>query len=178
MSIQRTALIAAPVVAALAVASATIRATPQAPSTDITASLLAEVHELRVAMERSASVAPRVQLTLARLNIQEQRTVSLSAQLDQVRQEQTRSSLETRKLASALEEVEKALQTTLDAPQRRGYEFEGQGLKRQIAQQAAVEERLRSREAEAAQLLAAEQSRWVDLNTKLDELERLLGPIR
>jgi len=178
MSIQRPALIAAPVLLALAVATATIRATPQAPSTDITASLLAEVHELRVAMERSASVAPRVQLTLARLNIQEQRTVSLSAQLDQVRQEQTRSSLETRKLAGELEGVEKARQTTLDDRQRRGYEFEEQELKRRIAEQAAVEERLRSREAEAAQLLAAEQSRWVDLNAKLDELERLLGPIR
>lgn len=29
-----------------------------------------------------------------------------------------------------------------------------------------------------AQLLAAEQARWVDLNVKLDELERLLGPVR
>jgi len=37
---------------------------------------------------------------------------------------------------------------------------------------------LRARETEAAQLLAAEQSRWVDLNSKLDELERLLGPVR
>ena len=159
MSIQRPALIVAPVLLALAVATATIRATPQAPSSaDITAALLAEVHELRVAMERSATVAPRVQLTLARLNIQEQRTVALSAQLDQVRQEQTRSGLETRKLAGELEDVEKALQTTLDAPQRRGYEVEQQELKRKIAQQAALEDRLRSREAEAAQMLAAEQS--------------------
>src|SRR5436189_4754427 len=33
--------------------------------------LLAEVHELRLAMERSATVAPRVQLTLARLRSEE-----------------------------------------------------------------------------------------------------------
>ena len=35
-----------------------------------------------------------------------------------------------------------------------------------------------TREAEAAQLLSAAQARWIDLNTKLDELERLIGPAR
>jgi hypothetical protein len=51
-------------------------------------------------------------------------------------------------------------------------------MKRRLAQQAAIEDRLRTRETEAAQLLSAEQGRWVELNSKLDELERLLGPVR
>jgi len=41
-----------------------------------------------------------------------------------------------------------------------------------------MEEHLRARENEAAQLLNTEQARWIDLNAKLDELERLLGPVR
>jgi len=86
--------------------------------------------------------------------------------------------LETKKLSSELEDVQKALQTSLDPSQRRGREFEEQGLKRKLGQQAAIEDRWRGREADAAQLLSAEQSRWIDLNSKLDELERLLGPVR
>jgi hypothetical protein len=179
MSIRQSLLLIAFVCLVLAFAARTLRATPQtAPATDLTAALLAEVHELRLAMERSATVAPRVQLTLARLNIQEQRTVVLSRQLDQTRQEQANALLETKKLSSELEDVQKALQTSLDPSQRRGYEFEEQGLKRKLGQQAAIEDRLRGREADAAQLLSAEQSRWIDLNSKLDELEQLLGPVR
>jgi len=178
MSIQRPALVIALACLALAIVSATIRATAQTSPTDTTAALLGEVHELRLAMERSAAVAPRVQLTLARLNIQEQRTGALSAQLDQVRQEQTRTSLETKKMASELEDVQKTLQTTIDASQRRGLELEEEGLKRKLRQQAALDDQLRNRESETTQLLAVEQSRWVDLNAKLDDLERLLGPVR
>jgi hypothetical protein len=129
-------------------------------------------------MERSATVAPHVQLTLARLNIQEQRTVVLGRDLDQIRLQLASASLETRKLAGELEDVQKALPNASDASQRRGFEFEEQGLKRKLAQQAAIEDRLRGREADAAQLLSVEQSRWIDLNSKLDELERLLGPVR
>jgi len=178
MSIPRVFAIAS-VCVVLAFSARTLRATPQtAPATDVLPALLAEVHELRLAMERSATVAPRVQLTLARLNIQEQRTVVRSRQLDQIRQEQANALLETKKLSSELEDVQKALQTTLDASQRRGYEFEEQGLKRKLGQQAAIEDRLRGREVDAAQLLSAEQSRWIDLNSKLDGLDRLLGPVR
>ena len=55
--------------------------------------LLAEVHALRLAMEQSATVAPRVQLTLARLNIEDQRIAQLASQLDQVRRELSAASL-------------------------------------------------------------------------------------
>ena len=163
----------------VALAARSLAAAPQtAPPQDVLASLLTEVHELRLAMERSATVAPRVQLTLARLNIQEQRTVVLTAQLDRIRQEQAHALLETKKLTSELEDVQKALPTTSEPSQRRGYEFEEQALKRKLAQQAAIDDQLRTRETEAAQLLSAEQARWIDLNTKLDELERLIAPVR
>jgi hypothetical protein len=164
----------------IAFAARTLGASPQTTAPpDVLAALLGEVHELRLAMERSATVAPRVQLTLARLNIQEQRTVILSSQLDRIRQEQAAAILETKKLTGDLEDVQKALQTnSVDPGQRRGWESEEQALKRKLAQRAAIDDQLRTREAEAAQLLSAEQARWIDLNTKLDELERLIGPAR
>ncbi|PYQ75788.1 MAG: hypothetical protein DMG04_05835 [Acidobacteria bacterium] len=46
---------------------------------DVLPGLLAEVHGLRLAMEQSAAVTPRLQLTLARLTIEEQRVTHLTA---------------------------------------------------------------------------------------------------
>jgi hypothetical protein len=43
--------------------------------------------------------------------------------------------------------------------------------------QSRLEQQLRTRETETAQSLNAEQSRCVDLNARLDELERLPGPV-
>src|SRR5206468_10766265 len=142
MTARRSLLLIALACPIIAFAARTLGAAPQTTAQpDALPALLAEVHELRLAMERSATVAPRVQLTLARLNIQEQRTVVLSRQLDQIRQEQANALLETKKLSSELEDVQKALQTTLDASQRSGLEFEEQGLKRKLGQQAAIEDR-------------------------------------
>ena len=76
--------------------------------------LLGEVHALRIAMEHSATVALRVQLTLARLNIEEQRIAQLAAQLDSVRRELSAASLESQKLADQLPDVEKGLLSSDD----------------------------------------------------------------
>jgi hypothetical protein len=86
--------------------------------------------------------------------------------------------LETRRLASALEDVEKALQEPIDDTRRKGWEQERSEIKHKLSAQAAIEQQLRSRESEYSQMLATEQARWVELNGRLDELDRLLGPIR
>jgi len=52
---------------------------------DATRALLAEVHALRVAMERLATAGPRAQLAYGRLQIQEQRITNLTTQLETVR---------------------------------------------------------------------------------------------
>jgi len=149
--------------------------TAQTP--DPLTALLAEVHALRIAMEQSATVAPRVQLTLARLNIEEQRIAQLAAQLDQVRRELSGASLESQRLSEQLAETEKGVQPATDDKIRKGLEYEHADLKRRLGAQGRLEEQLRGRENDAAQGLSTEQSRWIDLNTRLDELERLLGPI-
>jgi hypothetical protein len=180
MSMHRAALITASASLLLVLIVKTGGAAAQAPPAPnaTIAALLTEVHELRLAIERSATTAPRVQLTLARLNIQEQRTVVLSGQLDQVRQGLMQASLETKSVSSELEDVQKVLQTPRDDAERKAWQAEAARLTHKLAQQAAVEERLRARESEAAQLLGTEQARWIELNARLDELERLLGPVR
>jgi hypothetical protein len=48
----------------------------------------------------------------------------------------------------------------------------------ELAAEAAAEQQLRARENDAAQALATEQARWAELNARLDELDRSLGPVR
>jgi hypothetical protein len=46
-----------------------------------------------------------------------------------------------------------------------------------IKAQASAEQASRTRENDALQALSTEQARWLELNSRLDELERLLAPI-
>jgi chromosome segregation ATPase len=154
-------------------------AAPQtASSSDPMNALLTEVHALRIAMEQTASIAPRVQLTLARLNIEEQRIAQLASQLDQVRRELSVAAFESKKVSDNLADVERSLQLTTDDKARKQLEEAQSYHKRELSQHSFQEQQLRTRENEAMQLLSTEQARWIDLNARLDDLERLLGPIR
>lgn len=146
-------------------------------ATDSTAALLTEVHALRLAMEQNAAVFPRVQLTLARLTIEEQRIAQLASQLDQIRKELSTAALETQKVADRIPEIDKGLQTASEPQSRRSYEYEQDNVKRQLAAQSRLEQLLRGRENETVQALNTEQARWIELNARLDELERLLAPV-
>jgi hypothetical protein len=178
-----TVMLSALACVALALAaSLNLGAAPQAAqsSNEPMAALLSEVHALRLAMEQSAAVAPRVQLTLARLNIQEQRATRLGTQLDEVRRQLADAArrTETNSDELALADVEKRLQGTSNDQERKGLESEQRELKGQQAAQAALVRDLRTRENEAVQAFSTEQARWVDLNGRLDDLERLLAPVR
>jgi hypothetical protein len=140
--------------------------------------LLSEVHALRVAMEQSASVAPRMQLTLSRLNIEEQRIAQLAAQLDQVRRELSGTALLLKKSSDTVADVERSLQTVTDDKMRKDLEEAQRVYKRELSQHSFQEQQLRTRENEAMQLLSTEQGRWIELNARLDELDRLLGPVQ
>jgi chromosome segregation ATPase len=160
-------------------AFASIGAAPQTSSTpDPMAALLSEVHALRLTMEQSASIAPRVQLTLARLNIEEQRITQLAAQLDVVRRELTGAESGASRTADRLAELERLVQAVPDDKTRKDLEYEQSQTKREQSRQAIQLQQLRTREQDALQLLSGEQARWIELNARLDELERLLGPLK
>jgi chromosome segregation ATPase len=160
-------------------ATFSLGAAPQANRTvDPLSALLAEVRALRIAMEQNATIAPRVQLALARLNIEEQRIAQLAGQLDRARQEVSAGSLQLRKMSDELEDVERQIQTTTDDKVRRALALGGvPDLKMRIKAQTAAEQAARERENDVLQALSTEQGRWLELNSRLDELERLLAPI-
>jgi len=175
---RRSAVVASVCIAIALAAALTRGAGAQTPSADPMTALLSEVHALRVAMEQSASIAPRVQLTLARLNIEEQRITQLAAQLDQVRRELTGTELAVKRTADQIVDLEKDVQTAPDEKTRKDLEYMQTQAKREQSRQAIQLQQVRTRESDAMQLLGTEQARWIDLNARLDELERILGPIR
>jgi hypothetical protein len=160
-------------------ASMTIGASAQAPAaSDPLAALLAEVHALRVAMEQQATVGPRLQLTLARLTIEEQRVSHLSSDLTNVRQQLAGQEVAVQRTSAEAADLERQLQLETDPTRRREIESGLRNAQLQIRQFGTEQQQLQIRENEAAQALAAEQARWTDLNSRLDELERLLSPAR
>jgi DNA repair exonuclease SbcCD ATPase subunit len=178
----RTVRFALPVlVITIAVASWFVPARAQAPSHDLVPALLQEVKGLRAAMEQMASVSAHSQLLVGRLQLQEGRITSMTRRLDTVRDA----------LAEARHELEESQNqlTSLQTPQPPGAEKE-QGLaaliksfgfvkiedvQREVASRQETVNRLATEEQQLTQQITAEQARWVDINQRLDELERTLA---
>ena len=177
MSTRPLATTSAAVILA-ATASLNVGAARQAAASDPLPALLAKVRALRVAMEQQAAIAPRVQLTLARLNIEEQRVSHLAGDLNTVRQQLSGSEVEMQRVSDTLADVERRAQAEADPVKRRDFEGMQRDLAFELRRHTGQVQQLRTRENDAAQALANEQARWADLNARLDELERLLAPVR
>jgi len=107
-------------------------AAPQATtSPNVLPALLAEVHRTASGHGAIAPSRPACSSRWRGLNIQEQRTVILSSQLDRIRQEQAAAILETEKLAAALRRRPGAANQHRDPGQRRGWESEEAGSEAQ-----------------------------------------------
>jgi hypothetical protein len=148
--------------------------------------LLEEVRGLRAAMEQMASSGARVQLALGRLQMQEQRLNAALKRLDDTR---TRLAQTQRGIASQQEQMAMLESTFKDAaaaqpaagrvrgdgPSEREVEAMLQHQRRQIEIESAEVLRLTGEESALASEVASEQARWMELNGRLDEVERGLG---
>jgi hypothetical protein len=141
-------------------------------SDDVLPALLVEVKGLRAAMEQMSSAAPRVQLFLGRLQLQEGRIAAMVRRLDTVRDSAAAAQREYDQVRATLNKL-----TTDKSPQQRPEELE-QAIEhfRTAAVAAKVPlDRLRAEEAQLTIDLSAEQARWTEINQRLDELERALS---
>ena len=169
-------LFAAGLVAILALRTATMSGQSAAGTIDTMSALLQEVHGLRVAMEEMAAAGPRVQLALGRLQLQEQRVNNMIRRADTVRDATAGQVKQLTEVADRVTHLEQALaNNTLPAAERTAVEQELSILKAQRARLAQELQRLQGEESDAATQVANEQSRWVEINQRLEELERALS---
>jgi chromosome segregation ATPase len=134
--------------------------------------LLTEVRQLRQALERSAVLAPRMQLAMQRVQTQEQKVARISAQLDAVRRQIGDQSGSTARAAEELALFEQRVSAEMDATRRKQLEDHRAELKMMASR--VVDPALKARESELANSLQAEQAALDDLNQKLNTMEQML----
>ncbi len=172
-SLRRILVMATVAVAALG-GSLAGRAQSSSASADTLSSLLIEVRGLRAAMEQLVSAGPRVQLAMGRLQLQEQRVTEMTRRLDDVKnrlaglQKQSDSEEEETKM------LEETIPRTTDPKRQQELEMALKHMKFAARERSPELQRLQGEQAALAQDLANEQTRWMDLNQRLDELERAL----
>jgi hypothetical protein len=135
--------------------------------------LLAEVRTLRAEINRAASASIRMQLLVARLQLQEQRVFTAGQQLVEVQDslavvrmeiagEQARVGQLENQMSRVMAQAQVPIQQAMNA------------AKTQIEQQQRRQRELEVREAEHLKAVDNERIRWADFNHRLDALERSL----
>jgi chromosome segregation ATPase len=142
---------------------------------DTLSALLLEVHDLRVAMEQMASAGPRVQLAIGRLQLQEQRVNTMVRRADTLHESVASQQKELAEIQDRIGGSQRALEgNSLPLEERHAVELALEHEKTLRVRLAQELQRLQAEEADAASQVANEQARWVEINQRLEELERAL----
>jgi valyl-tRNA synthetase len=138
--------------------------------------LLREVRALRADLNESLRSTMRSELVMGRVQVQEQRISTLKGELFNT-QMLLRIAAQDRERTDALAtSVEDGIRSgNLSTERARQLEKELADVKDRLLRQQREESELRYREAEFVNALAAEQNRWTDFNSRLDDLERALS---
>jgi len=157
-------------------AGCTLSAQTPADSTTLQ-SLLTEVRQLRLALEKATFFGPRMQVAIERLRIQDDKVTRLSRELGDVRRELSAVTSDQARMTEELQNIE----------QRISSEASGSELRKQLEQQraeiklnferfAARITDLKVRESDGDISLQQERRTLLDMNEKLNAMERQLEP--
>jgi chromosome segregation ATPase len=150
--------------------------TPVPPDTQILQQLVTEVRQLRLALERTNSLSSRLQITLQRIQLQQNQVNRISGQLESLRNEIVRSDAEQGQASSNLTELEGRIEQEQNPNTQKTLQGERQYMKALVEQKARIVQDEQRREAELASSLRAEQGKLSELQTRLDSLEKLVAP--
>ena len=142
-----------------------------APST--MEALLTEVRGLRGEVHQAAGASIRTQLLVARLSLQEQRINGVAKQLTDVQTQRAAIEGPTAQFDQRFNRLEELLRSASTPPdQRHQLEQEMESMKLVRGDMRQRLQRLVNQESTFAAQLATEQSRWVEFNDRLDQIER------
>jgi chromosome segregation ATPase len=160
--------------AATGVAAGQVHTAPSG-QTDVLSALLTEVRALRTAMEQMASAGPRVQLALGRLQLQEQRVNALMRRLETVRAEAIAAQREYDDASARVRSLQRSIRESANPDERKQAELVIDEQQRDHSRTLANLQRLQNEETALNADISAEQTRWNEINRRLEELERSLG---
>jgi DNA repair exonuclease SbcCD ATPase subunit len=151
------------------------QAQTQAPAAPTLEKLLAEVHQLRLALERSTQIAPRIQIAVERLKLQQEKVARTAQQLDELRRELERRRSEQPMIQHRAQALESQAGQAVDPGQRRDLEEGVKMSKLEAEQTEKALQQLQAREGELTGQFQTEQTRLTELNDRLDQIERALN---
>jgi predicted nucleic acid-binding Zn-ribbon protein len=151
------------------------QAQTQAPATPTIEALLKEVHQLRLVLERSAQIAPRIQIAVERLKMQQEKVGRTARQLEEMRRDLDRRRSDQPGIQQRVQALESRAGQAVDPGQRRDLEEVVKMSKLKMEQIEKSLQPMQAREGELAGQLQTEQSRLMALNDRLNQIERALG---
>jgi len=137
--------------------------------------LLKEVHALRVALEQSNQIGPRIQIVLARIQLQEERVRNATRQLQDARDKVAEIQTKRSESADRIKQLEAQQAQMVDPNARKQMDFDITEMKAAIERLNVLEQQYRAKEAEANSLLLNEQGGWNEANDMLKSIERALA---
>ena len=140
--------------------------------------LLNEVRLLRLALERSAVLLPRMQMNTQRLQYQQERVDRLARELDECRRKEAVSVAEDVRLAAGVKTAESELAHESDARLKRDIEAKISETKAQLEQGQLTHQQQRAREVELSSQLDSERIKLTELSESLRAIEQMLSSDR
>lgn len=136
--------------------------------------LLTEVHQLRLAIERAASATPRIQITLQRLLVQEQKVERISRELSGIRQGMTNVSGEQARMTQMSQDLETRIAQEQNPSRRNELERQRSDIRAGAERFARMVQQNQAQETELGSSLRLEQARLDELSDRLTALDRSL----
>ncbi|HET9320880.1 MAG TPA: hypothetical protein VFO27_13930 [Bryobacteraceae bacterium] len=150
------------------------RAQAPSPEPQTLQTLLAEVRQLRLAIERSNQIGPRIQIAVERLKLQQEQVARIAGQLEDLRRGLDKSRSEQGKAQQRIQALDSQATQATDAVQRKNMEEVSKELKLEVEQAEKSLQQMQAREGELASQLQTEQGKLAELNDHLDQVERAL----
>ena len=139
--------------------------------------LLAEVRELRLAVQRATVSNTRFQMLIERVRVQQAHVDALSRQFENVHSQAAEMKAAKPQMEQQIKDAEDLMDRTPDPNAHADLESRIKGRKASLSRLAQEEERLRNREAALDTELQAAQAKLNELNGQLDSLmSELKGP--
>jgi len=151
------------------------RAQTPGSDTQTLQTLLAEVRQLRIALERSTQIAPRIQIAVERLKLQQEHVARVSRQLEDVQRELDHRRAEHPRLLHRLQAMDNAVSQTTNPQEQKDLNYRVSEFKLETELAEKSLQQFQAREGELASQLQAEQSKLTELNDRLNQMERALN---
>ena len=151
-----------------------VSAQAQSSECSVIQALLSEVHQLRLALERSSTIAPRIQIAVERVKIQQETVARLSKQLEDVQLEFAREQASRENQGEQVKILERHMTETVDPVERKRLEQFTDTFQAQSQALQKVLQSIQAREADVTSRLRSEQATLDGLNDRLNQIEREL----